>query len=238
MNFMNVAIWCAGALLSGILLLCIPIQVLRKITSPFTFSNKGIRKIRRWHTTTDTLGNFLETLAVIWCFAWPFLPDYRLWYGLILAFSMLAAIARCAIIAIKQKKGYPKVEIRIVMLCLWMVGILGIGSACGFFNNMGFALPVETLKQKALAGTLFDDLFYYLHDPGLFYYLLESVLMLVPVCTLWNQFKHMRLERTYKSINLFFFLCKMLIIYAILIFGGWQGFEALNTIWHFEPLDA
>lgn len=235
MSVLNVAAWAAAAAVSGILLVCIPAPMLRRITSPFTFGNKGIRKVRRWHTTTDTLGNVLETLCVIWCVVWPFVPDYRFWYGLILAFTTLAAVARAAIIAVKQKKGYPAAEIRIVLACLWAVGILGIGSACGFFNNGIFELPVRVLQQKAASGTLFDDLFYYLNDPGLFYYLLESCLMLIPVCTLWNQFKHMRLERTYKSVNLFFFICKMLIVYAILIFGGWQGFDALNTIWHFEP---
>lgn len=70
-------------------------------------SSKGIRKIRRWHTTTDTLGNVLETLCVIWCFVWPFVPDATLWYGLILAFTLLCAISRCAIIALKQTKAIP-----------------------------------------------------------------------------------------------------------------------------------
>lgn len=238
MNWLNVVMWVGGALLSGILLLLVPAKILRKITSPFTFSNKGIRKIRRWHTTTDTLGNILETLCVIWCFIWPIVPDAVLWYGLILAFTLLCAISRCAVIALKQTKGYPGVEIRVVMVCLWMVGIIGFASAGGFFNGRIFELPVQTLTQKALAGALLDDLFYYLSNPGLFYYLLESVLMLLPLCTLWNQFKHMRLERTYKSVNLFFFLCKMLVIFAILIGGGWLGFDTLNTIWHFEPADV
>lgn len=124
------------------------------------------------------------------------------------------------------------------MVCLWMVGIIGFGAAGGFFNGSIFALPVHTLAQKALTGTLLDDLFYYLSDPGLFHYLLESVLMLIPLCTLWNQFKHMRLERTYKSINLFFFLCKMLVIYAVLIGGGWLGFDFLNSVWHFESVQV
>ena len=61
-NMMNVILWTAGALLSGILLLLVPARLLRQITSPFTFSSKGIRKIRRWHTTTDTLGKVLETI--------------------------------------------------------------------------------------------------------------------------------------------------------------------------------
>lgn len=234
----HVIMWAGAALLSGILLVLVPAKLLRKITSPFTFSSKGIRKIRRWHTTTDTLGNILETLCVIYCFTWPFVPDALLWYGLILAFTLLCTISRCAIIALKQTKGYPGAEIRIVMVCLWMVGIIGFGAAGGFFNGRIFDLPVHTLAQKARTGTLFDDLFYYLSDPGLFHYLLESVLMVIPICTLWNQFKHMRLERTYKSINLFFFLCKMAVICAILIGGGWLGFDALNTIWHFEPATA
>lgn len=106
-NMMNVILWTAGALLSGILLLLVPARLLRQITSPFTFSSKGIRKIRRWHTTTDTLGNVLETLCVIWCFVWPFVPDATLWYGLILAFTLLCAISRCAIIALKQTKAIP-----------------------------------------------------------------------------------------------------------------------------------
>jgi len=55
----HVIMWAGAALLSGILLVLVPAKLLRKITSPFTFSSKGIGKIRRWHTTTDTLGNIL-----------------------------------------------------------------------------------------------------------------------------------------------------------------------------------
>ena len=87
-------------------------------------------------------------------------------------------------------------------------------------RRQAFPLHFSPQCREPLGCFTLDDLFYYLSDPGLFHYLLESVLMVIPICTLWNQFKHMRLERTYKSINLFFFLCKMAVICAILIGGG------------------
>lgn len=233
----NNFIYAAAALASGIVIACLPPRFLRKITAPFTMGHFGIRKIRRWHTTTDTLGNVLETLCVIFCIVYPLIPYYTVVFGVLTGFALLCVLARAAIISLKEKTGYRAFEIRTVICVLWTFGILGILAGTGVFNGQAMLGPIQSLVLYIRTQDL-TDVMYYLRDPAVFYYLLQMGLMMIPLCMLWNQFKHMRLERTWKGTNLFTFLLKMIIVAFVLLWAGTSGFAFLNSVWHVKDTNV
>lgn len=230
-------IYAAAALASGILIAMLPAKWLRRLTSPFTMGHFGIRKIRRWHTTTDTLGNVMETLCVLFCIVYPLVPYYTIVYGVLLAIVLLCVMGRAAIISMKEKKGYHAFEIRVVICVLWTFGIIGLLAGTGVFNGQSMMGPIQSFVLYVRTGDLTDAM-YYLKDPALFYYILQMGLMMIPLCMLWNQFKHMRLERTWKGANLFTFLLKMILVLFVLLWGGTNGFAFLNSVWHVKDTNV
>ena len=227
-------IYLGAALATGLIVALIPGKILRSITRPFTMGRFGIRKIRRWHTTTDTLGNVIETLCLIFCVIYPLVPYYTIIFAVLMALTLVCVMARVAIISAKAKKGYATVEIHMVTGLLWVLGITGIMAGTGLLNGQMMVGPIQAFITRVENGSAWSYM-YFLKNPEPFFYVLQMFLMGIPLCMLWNQFKHMRLERTWKGANLFTFLVKMVAAIVVLAWCGALGFDFLNMVWHVTP---
>jgi hypothetical protein len=224
--------WLAACAAAGILLCLVPAGWIRTVTSPFTFHNFGIRKIKRMHTTTDTLANGLETVCLLFCIIYPIVPAYSWIYLLILIFTFLCTLSRWAVMAAKGKDWKHKVECAFVLFGYWMVFAAGL--LCNTVLEADNASVFISNWLHALFQGTYLDVMYYLVNPDLFFWLLKGFLMAVPVFFLWQQFKYLRLERTYRAANIFTYVLKIIFILALMMVFCVEGYPFLYRVYQMD----
>lgn len=228
-ELMFTIIVCLSVLFIALLILLIPPGILASITRPFSFKTFGIRKLVRLHSRTDTLANLFLWLSVIYCLLFPLVPYSQWIFGLWITLSWLCAVSR----AIRLSQ-VPK---NMVKLCvIFMITLIygyGLVMGLGILNHHEL-----WIRSVELFVYLSDPenwkLFYFLSSPDPASYVLQFCLMLYPLCLLWGQFKYMRLENTYKSRNLFFYIFKSLICVALILGMGIFGLRLIDTAYQTE----
>lgn len=228
-QLMKAMMYTGIALVVICLLLLIPLKVQSTLTVPFSFRTFGIRKIRRWHSRTDTLANLMLWISAIFCVLAPWIPYSPLIYLAWLILTWLATVSRAIRLTRVTKKGVKLTVIFFVNL----VFAIGMLAAMGFYNNFALWIRSFLFANDIVSGEGLR-LMYYLSSvqPGA--YLVQTLLLLLPVCALWGQFKYMRLENTFKAANLGFYVIKNLVFVAILALLGFAGNTVLENVYNVE----
>lgn len=225
-ELLRILIYSTGILLGSLLILLIPLKVLAMITTPFSFKTFGIRRIKRWHSHTDTLANLMLWISLIFCFAAPWIPYSPVIYAVWLTFTWLCALAR----AVRLSEVGRKWKKLVVIFFLNM--IYGFGLLCGIGAFSYFSLPIRAfLFANEIAAGQGTNPMFYLTSPQPAAYLLQSLLMVIPLFTLWGQFKYMRLENTFKARNIWTYMIKYAFVIALIAALGLLGQRGIEKIY-------
>ncbi len=215
-----------AVLFLSLLLMLVPLKILNQITAPFSFKTFGIRKIRRWHSRTDTLANLFLWISVLFSILFPLIPESRIVYGIWLTFTWLCTLSR-AVRLTQVRKSEVKMTVILMLSLLFGYGLV---SGLGLFDHGGLWKRSAWLFGD-LAKPENQHLFYFLRSPNFTSYLLQAAIMIVSLCSLWGQFKYMRLENTYKARFLTTYVLKNLIVSLVILAAGVYGLPFMEGIY-------
>lgn len=220
------AIYAIGILLFSLLILLLPLRFLAAVTTPFSFRTFGIRRIKRWHSHTDTLANLMLWISVLFCLGYAWIPYAAVIYAVWLTFTWLCTLAR----AVRMSEVRERWKKMTVIFFINM--IYGFGLLCGLGVFSYYSLPIRTFlfANEIMTGQGLNYM-YYLTSPQPAAWLLQTLLMLIVLCTLWGQFKYMRLENTFKGRNLFTYVFKCLIVLVIVLGIGMFGQRGIEKVY-------
>ena len=223
-----------AVILASLLILLIPLKALAVLTKPFSFKTFGIRKIEKWHSRTDTLGNLVMIISFAGCLFLPWIPNNmgRWVYAGWLTFTWLCTLSRAVRMSQVPSDG-KKLTVIFFINCIYGVSLLaGAGIMDGMGLWTGTCQWLEALEsQEAL------KLVYYLTKIGPLCYLIVEFIMIMSLMILWGQFKYMRLENRFKARNLFTYVVKSLIQIAVIVALGIFGLETAETIYNVREED-
>lgn len=207
-----------GIVLVSLLILTIPLKTLSLLTTPFSMRTFGIRKIKRWHSRTDTLANLMIWITVIFCIIYPFIPYSPIIWAVWITFTWLCALAR----AVRLTAAGQRWKKLAVIFCITVIYGFGLLGGLGLFNHYSLWIFSFQYANSIAAGEGLDYM-YYLSNVQPFSYLAQMLIMIISGWNLWGQFKYMRLENTFKAANMFTYIFKFLIttciVAGISIFG-------------------
>ena len=217
----------------GIIFALVPSRTYNILTKTVSFDKKGIRYIRRRHDKVDALANLFLFIGLIFSVLYFVLPFYSLIYAVFLIFSFLCVLGQANHVLKKKNRNVY----RIVIYGLYLMTAIGLVSALGLLNNHVADMMVTTYRTDLFAGTVFD-IFYLLTNHSIIVYILQGILFFIPVYCMWSQFKYMRLENTYKAMNIITYVIKVLFICFVMAFLAIEGFDFINFVYQVEYKEA
>lgn len=217
----------------GIIFALVPSRTYNILTKTLSFDKKGIRYIRRRHDKVDALANLFLFIGLIFSVLYFVLPFYSLIYAVFLIFSFLCVLGQANRVLKKKNRNVY----RIVIYGLYLMAAIGWVSALGLLNNHVADMMVTTYRTDLFAGNVFD-IFYLLTNHSIIVYILQGILFFIPVYCMWSQFKYMRLENTYKAMNIITYVIKVLFICFVMAFLAIEGFDFINFVYQVEYKEA
>lgn len=217
----------------GIIFALVPSRTYNILTKTLSFDKKGIRYIRRRHDKVDALANLFLFIGLIFSVFYFVLPFYSLIYAVFLIFSFLCVLGQANRVLKKKNRNVY----RIVIYGLYLMTAIGLVSALGLLNNHVADMMVTTYRTDLFAGNVFD-IFYLLTNHSIIVYILQGILFFIPVYCMWSQFKYMRLENTYKAMNIITYVIKVLFICFVMVFLAIEGFDFINFVYQVEYKEA
>lgn len=217
----------------GIIFALVPSRTYNILTKTLSFDKKGIRYIRRRHDKVDALANLFLFIGLIFSVFYFVLPFYSLIYAVFLIFSFLCVLGQANRVLKKKNRNVY----RIVIYGLYLMVAIGLVSALGLLNNHVADMLVTTYRTDLFAGNVFD-IFYLLTNHSIIVYILQGILFFIPVYCMWSQFKYMRLENTYKAMNIITYVIKVLFICFVMAFLAIEGFDFINFVYQVEYKEA
>lgn len=217
-------------LIVAIIGIFIPLRWQSILTTPFSFRTFGIRKIRRWHSRTDTLGNIFLFLSIVFCILAPWIP-YSPWIYLgWLIVTYICSLSRAIRMTAVTNK---KIKRTIIFFTMLVFGI-GLLSTMGFYNH--YVLWIRSFFfANAIESRAAFDVMYYLNSVNPGAYLLQTLLLITPLFFLWRQFKYMRLENTYPARNVGFYIVKTILLCLFMAVFAIFGPTGLDNIYNVSP---
>ena len=217
----------------GIIFALVPSRTYNILTKTLSFDKKGIRYIRRRHDKVDALANLFLFIGLIFSVLYFVLPFYSLIYAVFLIFSFLCVLGQANRVLKKKNRNVY----RIVIYGLYLMAAIRLVSALGLLNNHVADMMVTTYRTDLFAGNVFD-IFYLLTNHSIIVYILQGILFFIPVYCMWSQFKYMRLENTYKAMNIITYVIKLLFICFVMAFLAIEGFDFINFVYQVEYKEA
>lgn len=217
----------------GIIFALVPSRTYNILTKTLSFDKKGIRYIRRRHDKVDALANLFLFIGLIFSVLYFVLPFYSLIYAVFLIFSFLCVLGQANRVLKKKNRNVY----RIVIYGLYLMAAIGLVSALGLLNSHVADMLVTTYRTDLFAGNVFD-IFYLLTNHSIIVYILQGILFFIPVYCMWSQFKYMRLENTYKAMNIITYVIKVLFICFVMAFLAIEGFDFINFVYQVEYKEA
>lgn len=217
----------------GIIFALVPSRTYNILTKTLSFDKKGIRYILRRHDKVDALANLFLFIGLIFSVFYFVLPFYSLIYAVFLIFSFLCVLGQANRVLKKKNRNVY----RIVIYGLYLMTAIGLVSALGLLNNHVADMMVTTYRTDLFAGNVFD-IFYLLTNHSIIVYILQGILFFIPVYCMWSQFKYMRLENTYKAMNIITYVIKVLFICFVMVFLAIEGFDFINFVYQVEYKEA
>ena len=222
-------IFAAGGLAFSLLLILIPLKTMSILTTPFSMKTFGIRKIKRWHSRTDTLANLMLWISVLLCVGAPLIPYSPIIYLVFLLFTWLCTASR-AVRMTQVKEKWKKLTVIFLINLIFSIGAL---AAIGAFNHYALWIRSFQFATDLIDGTATTAL-YYLTNVQPAAYILQMLILVLPLVNLWGQFKYMRLENTFKAANIYTYILKSLILIIILFGAAFGGPKALERIYQVD----
>ena len=220
-GFSMVVLW----MVVGWIFFFLPKSFLSSIEKWFSFSKKGIRKLRSRKETVDSLGNFFLFLGFLFSILYIFIPNYLYVYVILLTFFCLITLAQAIRVTKRKKK-----EIRFLVLYgLYLFFAFGILMSF----QAGLEPGVLSFKEDLMQGHVFN-LFYILTHVSLMEYFLQCILFFIPIYALLAQFKYMRLENMYKASHISIYLFKVFFVCLILYILSQKGQAFLYWFYHLD----
>lgn len=176
---------------------------------------------------------FFLFIGLIFSVLYFVLPFYSLIYAVFLIFSFLCVLGQANRVLKKKNRNVY----RIVIYGLYLMAAIGLVSALGLLNNHVADMMVTTYRTDLFAGNVFD-IFYLLTNHSIIVYILQGILFFIPVYCMWSQFKYMRLENTYKAMNIITYVIKVLFICFVMAFLAIEGFDFINFVYQVEYKEA
>lgn len=223
-------IWTGGVLLVCLLIQLIPLKMLSRLTKPFSWKTFGIRKIKRWHSRTDTLGNLMVWISALLCVTAPWGPYAPIWLSLWLSYTWLCTLSR----AVRLGQGvvrWQKQTVIFLVNLLYGISLLGL---LGVYSHYGLWIRAYLYAHEISTGAGLNWM-YYLTNIQPAAYLLLVIISFWPMAVLWGQFKYMRLENTFKASNIYLYINKYTVLILVLLFLGSFGSAGLEKIYQLPP---
>lgn len=214
-----------------ILMSVLPKPVYNLITRAFSMHKNGIRKVRRYHTTTDSIANLLIGVSIIFCVFYSFIPFYSVVYTIFFVLSYLCLLAQVNRVTSKKSQQVART---CILLNNVFVGICFLG-ALGFLNGHASVAVINQFMLDFHAYKAFDIL-YLLQNRTWMYWLFQSMLFLFPLFIMWSHFKYMRLESSVKGVYFITYIIKMLFLMGIVLCFSMGAFDFLDKVYQVDAL--
>lgn len=218
-----------GFMLSIVLAL-LPASLLKMITPLFGFGKYGIRNIKRKRDVSDSLANLFLFISVIFAFVYWIIPFHTVIFVLFYVFSYLCLLAQAGRVATRSTRF-------LLLFSINMMFFFGLFASLGFFNDGFYILQANTFRIDFFGGNV-SDLFYWLHNCQPMGSLFQGLIYLTSLYCLWAQFKYMRLENTFKSVNIYLFLIKVIGICAVFVIFSIYGQTLLEWVYYLNYKEA
>lgn len=225
-TLLKAVIWTGSAVLISGLLLLLPLKVTAVLTTPFSLKTFGIRKIKRWHSRTDTLANFMLWVSCLFSIAAPWIPYSPLLYCAWLTFSWLCTISR----AVRLSEVKSRSRKTLIIFLLDIVYFTSLFCAIGALNKYTLWIQSFGFANVFISHEAWQPMFY-LSSPLPAAYLSQTILLMVPLVSFWSQFKYMRLENTYKASNMMTYVLKSLFLVLFLVILSAYGPYGIDFIY-------
>lgn len=216
----------AIVLFVSLILLLLPLQAQSAMTWLFSFRTFGIRKVKRWHSRTDTLANLMLWISVIFCLLAAWIPYAPLIYLCWLTFSWLCCVSRAVRLSevrIRSRK------LTVIFLINLTYGI-SLLAALGFLNHYALWLRSFLFAQDIMSGEALH-LMYFLRSVEPADWLAQTIILILPLTVLWGQFKYMRLENTFKASSLAVYVIKQICFCIFLALFAMAAPQLSETIY-------
>lgn len=214
-----------------ILMSILPKWVYNGITSVFSMHKNGIRKIQKYHTTTDSIANLMIGISIVFSLFYCFIPFYSVLYSLFFIVSYLCMLAQANRVTNKKTKQIAKTVILLINI---FVGVCFLG-ALGFLNHHMSSSVITQFMIDFHAHKVFDIL-YLLQNRTWMYWLFQGLLFVFPLFIMWSHFKYMRLENSVKAVYFITYILKMVFMIAVMLAFSTQAFSFLDMVYQVDAL--
>lgn len=214
-----------------VLMSILPKPVYNAITRAFSMHKNGIRRIQRYHTTTDSIGNLMLGISVFFCIFYCFIPFYSFLYGIFFIVSYLCLLAQANRVTTKKPKQIAKT---VIFLTNVFAGISFLG-ALGYFNGHASVAVINQFMIDFHAHKVFNIL-YLLQNRTWMYWLFQGALFMFPLFIMWSHFKYMRLENSVKAVYFVTYIIKMLFLIMVVLYFSCEAFDFLDMVYQVDAL--
>lgn len=214
-----------------IIMSVLPKPVYNGITSVFSMHKNGIRKIQKYHTTTDSIANLMIGISIAFSILYCFIPFYSVLYGLFFIVSYLCMLAQANRVTSKKTKQIAKT---VIFLTNVFAGICFLG-ALGFLNHHIASGVITQFMIDFHAHKVFNIL-YLLQNRTWMYWLFQGLLFVFPLFIMWSHFKYMRLENSVKAVYFITYILKMVFMIVVMLAFSTQAFSFLDMVYQVDAL--
>lgn len=214
-----------------ILMSILPKPVYNAITRVFSMHKNGIRKIRKYNSTTDSIANLLITISIVFSIFYCFIPFYSILYAIFFIVSYLCLLAQANRVTSKKTQSVART---VIFLTNLFSGISFLG-ALGFLNQHISDAVIAQFMIDFQAHKLFDIL-YLLQNRTWMYWLFQGILFLFPLFIMWSHFKYMRLENSVKAVYFVTYIIKMIFLIVVVLLVSYGTFEFLDKVYQVDAL--
>ena len=109
----------------------LPKSVYNAITYVFSMHKNGIRKIRKYNSTTDSIANLLIGVSIVFCIFYCFIPFYSILYAIFFMVSYLCMLAQANRVTSRKTQSVART---VLFLTNLFAGVSFLG-ALGFLNH-------------------------------------------------------------------------------------------------------
>ena len=214
-----------------ILMSILPKPVYNAITRVFSMHKNGIRKIRKYNSTTDSIANLLITISIVFSIFYCFIPFYSILYAIFFVVSYLCLLAQSNRVTSKKTQSVART---VIFLTNLFSGISFLG-ALGFLNQHISDAVIAQFMIDFQAHKVFDIL-YLLQNRTWMYWLFQGILFLFPLFIMWSHFKYMRLENSVKAVYFVTYIIKMIFLIVVVLLVSYGTFEFLDKVYQVDAL--
>lgn len=214
-----------------VLMSILPKPVYNAITRAFSMHKNGIRRIQKYRTTTDSIGNLMLGISIVFCIFYCFIPFYSFLYGIFFIVSYLCLLAQANRVTTKKPKQIAKT---VIFLTNLFAGVSFLG-ALGFLNGHASVAVINQFMIDFHAHKVFNIL-YLLQNRTWMYWLFQGALFMFPLFIMWSHFKYMRLENSVKAVYFVTYIIKMLFLIMIVLCFSCEAFDFLDTVYQVDAL--